>query len=1706
MDFGQPLGGHYSEGGIWVPGGQPGQKSDRSQTGRTPKPGNTYTGILGAGSQAENRFKDLDSYIRAVKTVPWVWACVSVIAYNFANNEYQLLDPDKNEITDAFDPFLRLWERPNPRQTGFHFRELLMHYLMLAGEAFISLEEWDGNDQPHEMYLPNPARMRVVQGHDGEVIGYQYDAGGANPHGWQGTVPYEPFEIIHLKYANPLDELRGLGAIEAVESTLNIVAEMTGTELSYWKSGGRITGVLQTEQQVDDLTFEKLVNRWRDFTSSARDRSRFKTAILEQGLKYQPIAEGLRGIDMVKLEHAKRDEITAALGVPLQKLGIFSADTGYKADDADRFFYGETMEPIFTRVEDGFAQPLVDVFDPDNTFRFARRNYEDDTVKLNNAKIMQSLGFTVGEIFSYLGVDPPNDIRRDLLFPMPGATPLTLKQLAAMGADPVDHPLQTPPPPPPSKPAILVNPAKPQLPSPGQQPLAGTQPSATNTENGRSQRVDLVGHLPNTPESAVRAALPPAAEKYLPVEDRQALLAQYQAKLAEARTVKRIQRRPTESKGLAKLNDLKRAEALPAPEMPRQAVYNAPGTGEMVRRGTSAIRSRLAPVFTPVVQAAFDAQRRQLTPILKDAIPAFRALQTPEERQAWLRERWPVQPLADAIKKIHVAAANAGWRLGKRSLGFAKTTEWATKEPGEIESDFAAPALAARYPRLPGRRISGMDDTTIAQVEALVSEGVRRGYSALQIANGVEEEDFDGVTSVFTGVPSWLDDPEAAAGFEYRAEMIARTESMFGANWGSTTALADSGISRVEAMDGSLDPECLERDGQEFDIDPETGQPVDADGNVVEDHPNGTLAWAPVIDITPVESGALDDTGDVVHVAPGYGDGDIYDAELGVDYIETKDADEWELKEPDEEFYRETAAIRESRNSPAGQRPHPFQAAQWTHPNGHPRCLVCGDEERIDGYCAGAAKDVDWEMKYGTGQNNNPEGHNQYSHHGGDGGGGSGGSGGSGSSASSGGGHGSTQEKPGQAKPGSKPGQTRRRKPGAGGGGGGGGGRGSTSHGGRGRGGRGGRGRHAGGGGGGGGRGSSGRGRGRGGRGAGIRHTHANGLTHSHRGGAVNHAHQGSDASWNNWISSFSGREAPEVEGKGDHPGHEFHGNQHTGGEGSTHFLREMEDGHEIDLSKGERDKIRQHVAEKHANLNQSQLASHLAVDHAEEHEKHHHDHHHESYDPRNTKFLQEMEKGAEVKYSDTEQRDDHGRWLADTGTGVDNRPPAARRLGVPRRTEDVPIKDLTADHVVEGTLAHNMEEPSHLLEAIRNGTPEVRVVSRFVGGSGRTIASNIIPGVDTPHGFAWSEVGRLVEHQVSDGRLSAQENAARSSKVRAELAGATLPVRYFNAETGQEHRPRKDAAVETKYSPDQPRDDHGRWTEGGAGGSLVGAPHPLGQGGIPRVAHTIDEAIALLGQGKGVMFDRPEQAVTLLHRLAQMADEAKARGEKPKVYDLCKVSVPGTNLFCSENVGIPRSQMPQLSGVPTPGTPADAMPKDGKGEVNLGPAFRDFLAAQGHTIDDTNEFASRLRASQTEMDGTKIAGMMNAMDAGKIAPAPIFISKENYVIDGHHRWAANVARDIAMGAGDDIKMPVARIDMPILQALQAANQFAASMGIPQASVAQGNPANRGLSAMEYRSALVAVAAYQEEDKSVGGDVFGEPILASDLRLGPEIS
>lgn len=188
------------------------------------------------------------------------------------------------------------------------------------------------------------------------------------------------------------------------------------------------------------------------------------------------------------------------------------------------------------------------------------------------------------------------------------------------------------------------------------------------------------------------------------------------------------------------------------------------------------------------------------------------------------------------------------------------------------------------------------------------------------------------------------------------------------------------------------------------------------------------------------------------------------------------------------------------------------------------------------------------------------------------------------------------------------------------------------------------------------------------------------------------------------------------------------------------------------------------------------------------------------------------------------------------------------------------------------------------------------------------------------------------------------------------------------------------------------------------------------------------------------------------IDQLAKAAADAKAAGEKAPNFNLCDITIPGTNLYCKGNKGIPREDMPQFKGYAKPGSIADKLPKDNGGEVDTEAQFKVLLKRNGVAVSEPQSVpADQLKATQTELVGAKVAGMTKALETEPNHPkitAPIYVSNDGYVLDGHHRWAA--VTSAAVASGQPAMMNVRVIDMPIKELVKISNDFADQIGIQQ--------------------------------------------------------
>jgi hypothetical protein len=260
------------------------------------------------------------------------------------------------------------------------------------------------------------------------------------------------------------------------------------------------------------------------------------------------------------------------------------------------------------------------------------------------------------------------------------------------------------------------------------------------------------------------------------------------------------------------------------------------------------------------------------------------------------------------------------------------------------------------------------------------------------------------------------------------------------------------------------------------------------------------------------------------------------------------------------------------------------------------------------------------------------------------------------------------------------------------------------------------------------------------------------------------------------------------------------------------------------------------------------------------------------------------------------------------------------------------------------------------------------------------------------------------------------------------------------------------------------------------------GRPDGAGTADDPiDVQGNIDKALLLMRAGKHVRLNQVDELTLLVKKVEALGKRAQATDTPPPDWDFGLLTVKGTNLFTAQHKGIPRIAMPQFSGLASPGTPAAELAGGAGKFVDLGQQFGERLQAEGIKVTAKRVRAAHLRATQTELVGSKVAGFAAAVMRGDpkakaTIGEPIYVTRDGYVVDGHHRWAANMVLDAVNGTlGDDTDQNVLEVDMDIGAMIPYANAFAADMGI----------AGRG--GVEKAAALAGMRA----DRELGGDWSG---------------
>ena len=340
-----------------------------------------------------------------------VFACVLVLTETIAAlplHVYKRL-PDRGgkEIDSDHQLYGVLHTAPNPFMTSFAFWQAMIAGCLFHGDAYALI---DGTSKARQLYVLHPPAVKPIMRPDG--LWYEV----RSPNG-RDVALYEASEVIYI----PGLTLTGYSGISTI---LRAAREAVGLAIAseehsskFFQNGARVGGVLSTDGVLDKAARDRIKSAWAESQSGVANA--YKTAVLEQGLKYQPIGMQSDHAQLLETRRFQVEEVCRVFRVPPVFAGDYTRSTFANTEQQDLHFSKHTITPWCVKIERELARKL---FANDPT-HFAEFNLDglqrgDFQARVNgSSRGIQSAMFTPNEVRGWFN-----------LAPMPGGDMLYLQQ------------------------------------------------------------------------------------------------------------------------------------------------------------------------------------------------------------------------------------------------------------------------------------------------------------------------------------------------------------------------------------------------------------------------------------------------------------------------------------------------------------------------------------------------------------------------------------------------------------------------------------------------------------------------------------------------------------------------------------------------------------------------------------------------------------------------------------------------------------------------------------------------------------------------------------------------------------------------------------------------------------------------------------------------------------------------------------------------------------------------------------------------------------------------------------------------------------------------------------------------------------------------------------------------------------------------------
>lgn len=279
-----------------------------------------------------------------------VMACVTMLAEDVAKLTPKLWRiADDGTRTEAKDHYLYdLLYRPNGWQNWLEFCEQMQCGLIMRGNAYAVIAR-SGRGTPTKLVPVNPDWVALWEAPSGDLF-YRVTPQGlhlaAELRGMPFLIPFD--DMLHIRGFS-MNGLLGVSRIVMAREAIGLFLAQEQQAARWMGNGAKPSGLLTTDQKLTLEAAQRMSEDWKRSMSGIQNSG--KTAVLEQGLKWQPLSMTSSDMEFIASRQFQLSEIARIFRVPPHMIGELSRSTNNNIAQQSQEYVNYTLSGFTERWE-----------------------------------------------------------------------------------------------------------------------------------------------------------------------------------------------------------------------------------------------------------------------------------------------------------------------------------------------------------------------------------------------------------------------------------------------------------------------------------------------------------------------------------------------------------------------------------------------------------------------------------------------------------------------------------------------------------------------------------------------------------------------------------------------------------------------------------------------------------------------------------------------------------------------------------------------------------------------------------------------------------------------------------------------------------------------------------------------------------------------------------------------------------------------------------------------------------------------------------------------------------------------------------------------------------------------------------------------------------------------------------------------------------